>query len=230
MPEQVDHQDRVYEHVRQKMLVGGLRSRKDLSRRKLAAELGVSHTSVQVALGRLEAERLLVSHPKSGSSLRRLDFDEYHSLYDLRELIEVYAVARAARWVTASQLDRLQQACDGLGTMLDDLEHRGEMEMSHTCLEQLIQTEHLFHGTIMDAARNPLAAHVLENFRILNYNLFFAGRHSPLINVAEQRKTVEEHRAVLARLRARDANGAVRVMRLHLRNGRLRFQANVEDS
>jgi DNA-binding GntR family transcriptional regulator len=229
MPEQVDHQVRVYEYVRQKLLEGRVRSRKDLSRRRLAAELGVSHSCVQVVLGRLEAERLLVSQPKSGSSLRQLDPNEYHNLYDLRELVEVYAVGRAAQWISPDQLDRLQEACDALAKLLDDLEHAGEKTMSTAGLEELIRTEHLFHGTIMDAARNPLAAHVLENLRILNYYRFFAGRYPPLTNVAEQRKTVAEHREVLARLRARDVKGAVRLMRRHLRNGHIRFQGNLED-
>jgi DNA-binding GntR family transcriptional regulator len=220
-----EHQHRAYHSIRRQLLAGRLRTRKDLSRRKLAAELGVSPGCVQSVLGQLEAEKLLVSRPQSGTYLRQIDIEEYHQLFDLRMLIEPYAAGRAARWITAGQLERLEQTCAEAGrirrAMGDDADPAVPVEL----LEQSCRMEHQFHGTILEAARNPTAAHFLENLRILHhYTLFFAQLRPREVLLHRAGNTEAEHRAVFDALCAHDAAAAKRLMRLHLRRGRFRLR------
>ena len=83
--------DQAYHAVRRHLLRGAPGR---VSRRRLAAELGVSQACVQAALGRLEGEGLLETRPQSGTHIRVVDIAEYHRVYDLRELLESYAAGR----------------------------------------------------------------------------------------------------------------------------------------
>jgi DNA-binding GntR family transcriptional regulator len=220
MDDLLESQDRAYYCARRKLLEGRVPTRQELSRRRLAEESGVSPGCAQFALSRLESEGLLVSRPQSGTYLRPLDLDEYHQLYDLRELIEPYAAGRAAAWLTGEQLERLEESCAVIAGLLARLE-KGDEPPDH--LERAVRAEHLFHGTIMGAARNPMAAHFVENLRILNYTHYYARRRRLGQHTVHYRRTVREHRAILEALRARDAAAAERRMRTHVRNGRFRL-------
>jgi DNA-binding GntR family transcriptional regulator len=64
------------------------------SENEVAGRARVSRTPVREALFRLQREGYLQVHPKSGWSVRPLDFDLLDDLYDLRLVLEIAAVQR----------------------------------------------------------------------------------------------------------------------------------------
>jgi DNA-binding GntR family transcriptional regulator len=64
------------------------------SENEVASRSSVSRTPVREALFRLEREGYLQVHPKSGWSVRPLDFDALDHLYDLRMVLECAAVEK----------------------------------------------------------------------------------------------------------------------------------------
>ena len=93
----MDHnlKDRAYQYVRAKLAVGDFLPGRGLSDRTLAKEMGVSRTPVREAIRQLETEGFVVQVRGSGTYPRRLTEEEIVELYDLRELLEGYAAARA---------------------------------------------------------------------------------------------------------------------------------------
>src|SRR5262245_61906504 len=110
MPPATATDDAIYELVRQRICRVASLTGRCLSRRKLAQELSVPLGSVRTALHRLEGEGLVESRPKSGTVVREIDHAELRHHYDLRELIEPYAAARAAKRISRMQLDRLEES------------------------------------------------------------------------------------------------------------------------
>jgi DNA-binding GntR family transcriptional regulator len=64
------------------------------SENEVASRSSVSRTPVREALFRLEREGYLQVHPKSGWSVRPLDFEALDHLYDLRMVLECAAVEK----------------------------------------------------------------------------------------------------------------------------------------
>src|ERR1041384_4840342 len=80
-----------YNVVRQRILRGELVLGQVISRRKLAAELGMSFLPVSEALLRLEFEGLLESRPRAGTRVRIPSRQDVRGHFLVREALEVQA-------------------------------------------------------------------------------------------------------------------------------------------
>src|SRR5258705_7276410 len=106
-----------YGVVRQRIARGELTLGEAVSRRKLAAELGMSFLPVSEALLRLQVEGLLESRPRAGTRVRIPSPEDVHGDYVVREALEVQAALlytavatpaeRAAMWRLAARVDAL---------------------------------------------------------------------------------------------------------------------------
>ena len=85
----------VVEELRARIIDGRLRLGEGLSENVLAADLGISKTPVREALLQLKLERLVDVLPQRGTYVFRLDRNEVVMISELREILEVAAVATA---------------------------------------------------------------------------------------------------------------------------------------
>ena len=205
-----------YEYLRDLIARGVVAPGKKLSRRRLAEEVGVSPALVQQALGQLENEGLVERRPQSGTYVRELTLDEYANLCDLRELIEPYAAARAASRITDRQLASLQKSCQRFRRLGERSQQAEDAAKNWRIVGKLVQEEQVFHGTILNAAQNPLLVNVISNLRLL------AQVRSNRSETATQRhlKIADEHEGILLALQARDADLAHTRMLEHIRGSR----------
>jgi DNA-binding GntR family transcriptional regulator len=98
-----------YGIVRQRILRGELALGQVISRRKLAAELGMSFLPVSEALLRLEFEGLLESRPRAGTRVRIPSRRDVQGHYVVREALEVQAAMLFARVATAAERAELRK-------------------------------------------------------------------------------------------------------------------------
>jgi DNA-binding GntR family transcriptional regulator len=111
-----------YHIVRQRILRGELVLGQVISRRKLAAELGMSFLPVSEALLRLEVEGLLESRPRAGTRVRIPTRDDVRGHFIVREALEVQAAKLFTRFATVSEraeLRKLAARVDGLAAKAD---------------------------------------------------------------------------------------------------------------
>ena len=111
-----------YGVVRQRIARGELVLGQAISRRQLAAELGMSFLPVTEALLRLQFEGLLESRPRAGTRVRIPSPQDVEGNYVVREALETQAAMLFADVATAaerSELRRLAARVDALSMKFD---------------------------------------------------------------------------------------------------------------
>src|SRR5216110_1016378 len=98
-----------YEFVKRRILCGDLSMGQVISRRKIAAELGMSFLPVSEALLRLEFEGLLESRPRAGTRVRIPSREDVRGHYIVREALEVQAAMLFAFVATAGERTELRK-------------------------------------------------------------------------------------------------------------------------
>ena len=123
-----------YSVVRQRILRGDLILGQVISRRKLAAELGMSFLPVSEALLRLEFEGLLESRPRAGTRVRIPSPDDVKGHYVVREALEVQAAVLFATVATPAEraeLKKLAARVDALSMQPDRTLYLGLHQKLH---------------------------------------------------------------------------------------------------
>lgn len=140
------YSEQVAQLIRQRIRSGRLRSGDSVGEAALAEECGISRAPVREALYQLEAEGLLVSHPKRGKCVTILTPEGIRNSYELSGLLESAAAVNAVKGLSAEIHDRLAVL---IGRMGEAVRAGGAFE-EHASLG----TE--FHETILSLSDNPL--------------------------------------------------------------------------
>ncbi|MGI5240323.1 FadR/GntR family transcriptional regulator [Dactylosporangium sp. CA-139066] len=179
--------------------------------RALAAELGVSRGTLREAVRSLTMVGVLDSrqgdgtyvtslepHLLLGSLAITMDLHQDSSelfLLETRRALESHATSRAAVRLGESELDRLTEILDEAAGLVDD----GRVDDGR--VDALLEHDRAFHRLIVEASGNPVLASLTE---LLSGQTMRARRWRELAEDGVARQTLDEHRAILAALRARD--------------------------
>lgn len=195
--------DDVYEIVRDGLISRRIPPGSRLNLDLLARELHVSNTPVRQALARLESEGLVTKEPYRGfAASRLLDSRTITELYEYRLLIEPPTAARAARRRTEAGAAELESLCDA--DTVDQLLGAASTD------SQLPQRDVDFHNCVARQATNSV---IVENLRqtLTRMRLYSGYGQSGAAGEAW-----EEHRAIVAAIRAQEPDAAARAMHVHL--------------
>jgi DNA-binding GntR family transcriptional regulator len=100
--------DRAYELIKQRLLNNDYPPGSFLSERQLAGSLGMSKTPVKGALERLESEGFISVSPQQGIVVRELSVREIADQYEIRSVLESYALRTLAGQLTPEQVARVR--------------------------------------------------------------------------------------------------------------------------
>jgi DNA-binding GntR family transcriptional regulator len=89
--------DVIADAIRDGILAGTFKRGEPLVERKLAASLNVSKTPVREALISLARRGLVTATPNRGSFVRAMNPEELHSIYQVRALLEPWAIRQATQ-------------------------------------------------------------------------------------------------------------------------------------
>ena len=187
--------------------------------RQLAADLGVTRSGIRHALATLEAEGLISREVGRGTFLRGTPPARHKHEADgpavpadtdfapadvmtIRRLLEPQAMPLVVMWATARDFEEMERCVAG-----------GDHAVSY---EEFETWDLALHRCIMTASHSPLLAAL--------YGIVESARHGQVWgdlkrrSASRQRREVyqEDHRAIVAALRARDSGTAVEAMRVHL--------------
>lgn len=186
-----------YQSIKQHILEGSLDQDSRLTEALLSEQLGISRSPIREALNSLATEGLITIEPRRGASLRRFSVKEMSDLYDLRKVLELYAVQTAE--ITPKLLTTLEKSIERVRSLLD----------TNRKLEYIEEDMH-FHGAIAEATGNQPLVSVLENIqnqiwlcRCKTYNL--SASTAP-----------KAHRAIVEALKHGDRKEARRAMENHI--------------
>ena len=140
-----------YGIVRRRLLRGQLSLGQAVSRRKLAAELGMSFLPVSEALLRLEFEGLLESRPRAGTRVRIPSADDVHGHYLVRETLEIQAARLFAEVASKAERQALRRLADR---------------------RLYLGVHYEFHRRIAEGARCPVLSAAIEQTNALSSTWF----------------------------------------------------------
>lgn len=193
---------RVYQTLREGILSLAFRPGEILRKPEICDALGVSRSPVADAVARLASEGLVDVIPQAGTFVARFSMAEIREGAFLREAIEVAAIERVAAVITEDQLTQLRRNLTVQAALLADGDVSGFYQMDAAMHELLLS----FTGFRKLAQVSETAwLHVNRARQLI---LPVPGRIAA---------TLEEHRAILAALEARDADAARIAVRDHLR-------------
>jgi len=184
------------------------------SENELARELGISRTPVREALLRLASEGYIEVSPRSGWSVKTLDFVQLEELYDIRTILELAAVRRLCKMESVPALKQLQSVW-----LVPHRDRQADWK-------QVAQLDESFHEVLVEAAGNREMANmhreVTERIRIIRRLDFTKSErinstydeHAKILRAILQRKS--DHAQLLLRSHIKASSAEVRKITLHM--------------
>jgi DNA-binding GntR family transcriptional regulator len=192
---------RVYQTLRQAILTLHYRPGEILRKPEVCMALGVSRSPVADAVARLSVEGLVDVVPQAGTFVARLSMPVIREGAFLREAIELAAVERVAPAITDDQLAQLRRSIAVQAALVDHGDIPG-FYVQDAGMHELILSFTGFRGL----------AQVTET-AWLQVN---RARRLVLPVPGRVQQTLEEHRAIIDALQARDPVAARAAVRHHL--------------
>lgn len=190
----------VHRMLRDRIVRGDLMPGTRISETELATEYAVSRQPVREAFIKLAEENLLEIRPQRGTFVRRISLQDVLSAQFVREAVEADIVRILAADPAPNLIAHLTQLLDQQVAIADDPDPTDFVALDET-----------FHRAMAEAIGQVAAASILEGLKIqLNRVRHLTARQF------SRREVIEQHRAILDALRARDPERASAVMRTHL--------------
>jgi DNA-binding GntR family transcriptional regulator len=189
------------------ILVGELVGGTALRLTDLADSLGMSMMPVREAIRRLEALGLVEVIPHKGAWVRELTLDDAHDTHDMRMLLEVTAIERAAARFTDQDAEQARAYLERHVRALEAGDHAAARQ-AHTD----------YHFAMYAAAQSRWLLRALEPVWQNGERYRFAGTRSP----GSRARIAQEHEAILAACVARDPSAAAEALRGHIANAHAR--------
>lgn len=187
-----------YHRLIEAIRTGRLRPGDRLVETELAGQLGLSRTPVREAIRQLESDGLVAHQPRTGATVRRLDYSEITELYEMRAVLEGTAARFAARAASAIELAEMAAIDDDMRAAAD--------------VADLYEANRQLHRVILNAARNRF---LVKSVEAVQKTLLILGP-STMEEGDRAAAAMAEHAAVLTALHQRDGDAAEARMRAHI--------------
>jgi DNA-binding GntR family transcriptional regulator len=199
-----------YDTLKASILNGHLRQGERLSELRLMKEFELGRTPLREALNQLENEGLVISRPNSGYTVVDLDIEAVCNLLIVREGLDAIAAEQAAELASDGDLERLEAVMREIETL--DLEHSQSPETFAAELELGLR----IHEVIVESTGNrPLVDITRRVYDQLRLALWLE-----VLWIDQWKDAIEEHRAIVDAVLARDSSRAAAAARLHVSTSR----------
>jgi len=190
-----------YQELRRAILEGRLLPGQRLVETDLARMFGVGRAAVRTALARLEQEGVVERSPNRGARVRLLSEEEAVEILEARAALECLAARYAALRAGPEDVRELRALLREMAACA----RRGDSLRYSECNGR-------FHQALVRASRHATAGRLLDSLRAqmvrYQYRTVLAPGRLP--------RSLEEHRAIVAAVAARDPEAAEVAMRAHL--------------
>lgn len=207
--------DVVAERIEAAIISGQLEPGSRLSEQALATSLGVSRGPLREAIRRLEGRKLLERTPNIGVRVAQLSLRDLNEILQVREALECLACSLAALHMPDAEIAALKKLLDDHGKQKSVQDRKGYYQ----------EDKNLdFHFRIVNGSGNERLAHMLAGD--LHYMLRVY-RYKSGAKPGRAAEVLQEHRAIVAALEARDPQAAEHAMREHLRHARRHVEEQI---
>ncbi|HWK61855.1 MAG TPA: GntR family transcriptional regulator [Eoetvoesiella sp.] len=201
----------VYNKVREAILNGVFGPGQMLRQDEVASKLGVSRSPLREALPRLEADGIVVLHPRRGYAVASLDPAQINEVFDLRCLLETELARRAIQKRTDADISAVYSIAAEMASLASCTDDKS--------LTRWFDLNMRFHTAMLSAADSPHHLRALDHSRTLieSYIRTETRLTGDLIEAQE------EHAQLAQAFVVGDAEEFIRLTRSHSDHTRIRL-------
>ena len=199
-PQAVTAADQAYRELRRRILLRQYAAGERLLEVELARQAGVSRTPVREALHRLGEEGFVVVVPNQGVWVANPTPEGMEQAYEVREVLECKAVAKAAANVTPLLIARLEAKVAEEESIIQNRD-----------IDRYMTVNTDFHMTLAMGSGNGVMVDFIRRI------LMITGVYMAFFDPFFDETTLEEHRRIVRVVSTGDVEGSVAVMREHIR-------------
>ncbi len=190
-----------YRRLRDSILSGDLKPGEIYNEMALAKDMGVSRTPVREALLELSSQGLVTFLPRKGVQINYFSEKDVEEVFELRELIELAALDKAAATAAPSDWVAVEEA---LGQSRVALKKRD--------LDAFLLADRAFHHSLVELSGNSRMHAILDNLR----DIIHVMSYEAVNRVERMDEVIAEHERILALLKDGQAEEAHAAMARHL--------------
>ncbi|TES89086.1 MAG: GntR family transcriptional regulator [Dehalococcoidia bacterium] len=194
---------KAYEHLKTAILSGRLSPKERLTEEHLAETLGVSRTPVREALYKLEAEGLIRPLKTRGFIVSGDSKEEVKELFELRAILEGYALRIISEKITREGLQHL-------GTFIDKAQAALEANRMGDVFKWNTRFHDYLHELVSDSIR-------LYRLIVDMRKQVLRHRKVTLQSIEGAQRTLDGHQKILLALRLKDPELCEKTMREHIK-------------
>lgn len=198
--------EKTYDFLKSNILSGHFQPGHRLIEENLAEELGVSRTPVREAFHKLELEGLITALGTRGFIVPKDSKGEMEELFEIRSILEGYALRIIAEVVSDETLEQL-----------NDLVEKADQAFTEKDLDGIFTYNTQFHDLLnAQVFHKPRLYGMIVNTR--KYALRYRKDTLQYLNGA--RRTIDGHRRIILALKLKDPDLCEQVMRRHIQEAK----------
>ncbi len=194
------NQDYALRTIKDNIINFGLEPGASISENELAAKLGLSRTPVREALMMLEKGKIVEIVPQKRSVVSCIDLNLLEEARFLRTVLESAVLELDCAMATPDDILRLEEAVE-----------LQRFSLTQNYADSLMELDYKFHQMLFEIANKPHCYTLMDNIEIH----YFRVRRLALENVKDE-KIVDDHAAIVAAIKAGNAEEAKRIFNKHL--------------
>jgi DNA-binding GntR family transcriptional regulator len=190
--------DLIADALARRIVLGELPPGQKVGQDLVAAEFRASHVPVREAFRRLEARGLLISEPRRGVRVAPINPAAVREVTDMRAALEVLALRHASTRLTDADIETARQA-------IADSDASGDLIIWE-------KANRHFHRAIVGPCAMPRLLRAIDELHEAGARFLLAAWR----DLDWQPRSDAEHRAIIAKIVASDADGAAALLRDHI--------------
>lgn len=192
-----------YKELKEAIIRGELSPGQRIYIEEWQERLGVSRTPIREAIRKLEAQQLIEKETNGWLYVKKISEEDIRNLYSVRLALEELAIVEAIERASSNEIEQLRFL-------------QRSMEQSKNLLD-IPKLGKNFHAMIYKFSRNPINQEMIKTIQtqIDRYRYL-----STAVEKNRSQQAIEEHKAILRAILARDVENAKKLMRLHILNSR----------
>lgn len=202
-----------YKKLKNMILLSELQQGEKIFESDIAKSLGISRTPVREALITLEQENLVENKDRLGFVVRRLKYDEVKSYYEIREIMEQYAVPLIIANITDEDLVALE---DNIALSERLYAEEDNRNFYLRCSE--------FHDLLSKTTRCDIFNRVMSSLN--DISIFLRAIASKDVEGAEE--SILGHKEIVEVLKTKNAKKLSKALIKHLRDSKTKNEAFVK--
>jgi DNA-binding GntR family transcriptional regulator len=192
---------KAYSTIKQRVMDMQLRPGEVIMVQPLANELGLSRTPVREALVRLHEEGLLENANGNKFKVSEIDLSKIIEIYDMREILEGYAVKQLAANHHEAQIQDLVSICNAMNEAYQQSD-----------INAFFQLDSDFHAKIISFTKNTTLQELTSILVDRTQRIRFLSWYVP----KRLEETIDEHQSIVAHIQENDPDGAATSLSYHL--------------